>query len=101
MAGLHRADTEYNGTRDTGVLIFAVRKDDLATVESERFADDGNFHPFVVDADGYLRVNVPTAGVKVSEAPSVQELLEQTNSLLRRLVLAMEMVHGTEIPDPA
>lgn len=98
MAGLHQVDTPHDEDKDQGTLVLVVRKDTdgdalLATA-------DGRFAALTVTKDGYLRVDVPATGIELAEAPTVESLLEETNSLLRRLVLGLELLHGKSIPDP-
>lgn len=99
MAGLHQVNTQHDADKDHGVLVLVVRKDTLPAFPDVD-SDDNDFMPLTLDANGYLRVNVPVDGVKVSGSPSVEDLLEETNSLLRRLVLSMELLQGHPVPDP-
>ena len=99
--------THVEGKKVVGEVWLVVRRDtDLdesrarADAADARLGDDGKYSPLSVDRLGYLRVALPGAGSKVSGAPSLEELLTETNSLLRRLALAAEIAHGTEIPDP-
>lgn len=104
MAGEHRIGTAHDDDRDHGVLLLPVRKDDLSKLVNEPDGKtpygDGKFAALEVDERGYLRVKLPSDGTAISAAPTVEELLTEQNSLLRRLVLAMEMIHGNKIPDP-
>ena len=103
MAGLHRISTAHDDAKDSGVLMLPIRKDDVSKLRDESNGTpygDGNFAALEVDEAGYLRVKLPASGAAVSEAPTIEDLLTEQNSLLRRLVLAMELFHGTEISDP-
>jgi len=93
---------DANG-RTVGTLCLVIRKDDPSVgKEGDDYSlvDDGDFAAATVNEKGFLRVDVPKAGIPILEALTVQERLDETNSLLRRLVLAMEILHGMKIEDP-
>ena len=98
MAGLHQVDTPHDADADTGTLVLVVRKD--AESAADIASADGRFAPLSVTTEGFLRVDVPEAGVRLERTPTVESLLAETNSLLRRLVLAVEIMTGQTLNDP-
>ena len=102
---VHRVGQSYESEqKNLGSLVLVIRRDTSEVgKEASDFsiaADNGDYTALTVDKLGYLRVNVPAAGVVVSEARTIEDRLEEMNSLLRRVVLALEMLHGTRIEDP-
>ena len=105
MIGAHRVGTAHDEARDAGVLVLPIRKDDVTKNRNEPDGldnpyADGDFAVLEVDERGFLRVRVKDDQLKIASSPSVEELLEVQNSLLRRVVLALEMLHETSLDDP-
>lgn len=60
----------------------------------------------VVGTDGATKREISgsaiiSGNVDVAESPSLEDLMTEQNSILRRVLLALEMLHGSKIPDPA
>ena len=98
MAGLHQVDTPHDADNDRGTLVLVVRKD--AESAADIASADGRFAPLTVTTEGFLRVDVPTGGIEVARTATVESLLAETNSLLRQLVLGMQILTGQKIDDP-
>ena len=100
----HQLGRAYDSAqRVIGQLVLVIRKDAAATgtdPDDLSLVDDSDFSSLTVDKLGYLRVRTPPSGVPVSEVLTLEERLDETNSLLRRLVLAMEMIHDQPLADP-
>ena len=66
---------------------------------------DGPISISVLSASGGVKNEITgetavTGQVNVGETPSMEDLMTEQNSILRRVLLALELLHGNEIPDP-
>ena len=85
---------------DLGAVPMAVRQDDAGPLKDDAAVEipDGAYVGLQVDDKGYLRV-VARDGATAAQSESLSDKLDEIASLLRRLVLAAELIHETSIPD--
>lgn len=92
---LQADDALYGYSSDTSVVDYLVTKD-----------DSGPFEIVVLDSTGAVAgtttgTQVVSGTLGIAGASTTETLLETQNDVLNRMLIALELLVGTEIPSPA